>query len=61
MSTIFILNGIFIRMYANEYNPPHFHAYYQGHKAVIDIQKCKMIKGNLHPKQRKKVEKWVKK
>ena len=31
--------GILIKMYFNEHNPPHFHAEYQGYKAIITIQK----------------------
>jgi len=30
--------GILIKMYFNEHNPPHFHAEYQGYKAIITIQ-----------------------
>lgn len=36
--TISMFYGIIIRMYDNgEHNPPHFHAEYQGHKAVFEI------------------------
>lgn len=38
MPTISMFYGITIRMYNNnEHNPPHLHALYQGHKAVIDM------------------------
>ena len=30
--------GIIVRMFYNEHNPPHFHAEYQGKKAVFDLQ-----------------------
>jgi hypothetical protein len=30
--------GIIIRMFYNEHNPPHFHAYYNEFKAEIDIK-----------------------
>jgi len=29
--------GIVIRMFYDEHNPPHIHAEYQGHKAVLDF------------------------
>ena len=29
--------GIIIRMHYDEHNPPHFHAEYQGHKAVFEL------------------------
>ena len=39
MPTISMFYGIIIRMYCTpkEHNPPHFHAYYQDYKAIIDI------------------------
>ncbi len=30
--------GIVIQMYFGDHPPPHFHAIYGGHKAVIDIE-----------------------
>ena len=39
--------GIIIRMFYNEHNPPHFHAYYNEFEAEIDIQTLSVIKGNL--------------
>ena len=39
MPTISMFYGIMIRMYNNnEHNPPHFHALYQGYKAVFDME-----------------------
>ena len=42
--------GIIIKMMYNEHNPPHFHAEYQGEKAVFSINELKIIKGSIHPK-----------
>jgi len=42
-----------------EHNPPHFHAYYQNFKAIIDILTCEMIEGNLPNKQQKLVLAWA--
>jgi len=61
MPTISMFYGIIIRMYCNpgEHNPPHFHAYYQDHKVVIDINTCEVIEGNFPKKQLKLVLAWA--
>lgn len=38
MPTISVFFGILIRMYYDDHNPPHFHAYYGEHEAIIAIQ-----------------------
>ena len=60
MPTISIFYGIIIRMYCSpsEHNPPHFHAYYQGQEAIIDINKNELTDGKLPPKQLKLVLAW---
>ena len=51
--------GITIRMYNNnEHNPPHFHALYQGHKAVINME-GEMLEGDMPGAQLKLVQAWV--
>ena len=30
--------GIVIRMFFNDHEPPHFHAVYGGHEALIEIE-----------------------
>jgi hypothetical protein len=42
-----------------EHNPPHFHAYYGEFKAIIDINSCELIEGNLPKKQLKIVLAWA--
>jgi hypothetical protein len=42
-----------------EHNPPHFHVYYNEHKASVDIQSCEIIEGDLPIKQRKLVTAWA--
>ena len=32
-------------MYYNDHNPPHFHAEYAGHRALVDIQSASIIQG----------------
>lgn len=51
--------GIIIRMFnTNENNPPHFHAYYQGHEAVFNMD-GEIIEGNFPVKQTKLVNAWA--
>jgi hypothetical protein len=60
MPTIAMFYGIIIRMYCapGEHNPPHFHAYYQGYKAIIDINTCELSEGMLPARQLKLVVAW---
>jgi len=53
--------GIIIRMYCSpgEHNPPNFHAYYQKHKALVNIKNCEIISGFLPPRQSKLVLAWA--
>ena len=50
--------SIRITMYYDEHRPPHFHAEYNGCKAEISIQTCKVIKGGLPNRQLKLVTAW---
>jgi hypothetical protein len=58
--TISMFYGIVIRMYCDksEHNPPHFHAYYQEHTAVVNIQTGEITAGSLPSKQTKLVLAW---
>ena len=47
MPTISEFFGILIRMYFNDHAPPHFHARYNEHEAVIAIGELKVIEGGL--------------
>ncbi len=47
MPTISIFYGIVIRMYHRDHAPPHFHVYYQGNDAKIDIENLEVIAGHL--------------
>jgi hypothetical protein len=38
--------GIIIRMYYDDHAPPHLHAEYQGHKALLDFQ-GNVLRGSL--------------
>lgn len=61
MPTISMFFGIIIRMYfaPKEHNPPHIHVYYQDFKAIIGIDSCEIIDGNLQPRQVRLVLAWI--
>lgn len=61
MPTISMFYGIIIRMDCSlsEHNPPHFHAYYQNYKAIIDINTGELKEGKLPVKQMKLVLAWT--
>lgn len=51
--------GIIIRMFFDEHDPPHFHAEYQGSKAVFDFN-GNVIKGGLNSKTATRlVREWI--
>lgn len=47
MPTISVFYGILIQMFWNEHAPPHFHALYGEHEALIDIRRLEVMKGSL--------------
>lgn len=61
MPTISMFFGVVIRMYCSgaEHNPPHFHAYYQDHRAVVDIATGEITAGELPKPQARLVTAWV--
>ncbi len=59
MPTISMFYGIMIRMYNNnEHNPPHFHAQYQGYKAVFDMD-GNLTEGEMPRPQEKLIAAWA--
>jgi hypothetical protein len=51
--------GILIYFYFNDHNPPHFHAKYNEHEALIDIQTLGIITGKLPGKAHALVIEWA--
>ncbi|MBC7343341.1 MAG: DUF4160 domain-containing protein [Clostridia bacterium] len=51
--------GIKISMYYDEHLPPHFHAEYGDHHAIVDIQRAVIIRGYLPKKQASLVIAWT--
>ena len=59
MPQISMFLGIIIKMYYREHNPPHFHADYAEHKAIIDIKKLELWSGYLPPRVLGLVIEWA--
>ena len=53
MPEISLFYGIRVTMYYDDHNPPHFHAEYNGNKALIEIDGARVIKGALPSRQLK--------
>jgi len=51
--------GVIIRMFYRDHNPPHFHAFYGEHQALIDIQKNELLSGHLPPRVLGLVVEWT--
>jgi hypothetical protein len=47
MPTISVFFGIVIKMFWREHGPPHFHAVYGEHEAIIDIRELRVVRGVL--------------
>lgn len=59
MPTICEFYGITIRMYYDDHAPPHFHAYYAGHGAKVDIGDFSTLAGFLPARVHSMVLKWA--
>ncbi|HRC32450.1 MAG TPA: DUF4160 domain-containing protein [Bacteroidia bacterium] len=51
--------GIIIRMFYNEHNPPHFHAYYNEFQVEIRIDTLEVLKGSLPKRVLNLVIEWA--
>ena len=51
--------GIVIKMFTDDHNPPHFHAFYAEHEALIDIQNLSIFAGKLPPRSFGLVIEWA--
>ena len=47
MPTISTFLGIAIQMFWREHGPPHFHAVYAEHEAIIDLHELRVTRGHL--------------
>ena len=51
--------GIVIRMYFADHSPPHFHAEYGEHEALITIEERSVIAGDLPARALSLVKEWA--
>lgn len=51
--------GIVVRMFFNDHSPPHFHAYYAEHEALIDLDALSVFAGQLPPRALGLVIEWA--
>ena len=51
--------GIAIYMYYRDHPPPHFHAIYAEHEAIVDVVTGEIIEGSLPRRARSLVKDWA--
>ena len=51
--------GIVIRMFWDDHYPPHFHAEYGEHRAIVDIRALCVFSGRLPPRATGLVIEWA--
>ena len=59
MPTICAFYGIIIQMFWNDHAPPHFHALYAEHEAIVDIETLKVIRGEMPRRALSLVLEWA--
>lgn len=59
MATISQFNGITVRMYVNDHNPPHFHAQHGDDEAYVSIATGDVIGGRLQRSAARLVRDWA--
>ncbi len=59
MPTISAFYGIVIQMFWLDHGPPHFHALYAEHEALIDIRTLEILRGDLPRRARVLVLEWA--
>lgn len=59
MPTISVFYGVVIQMFWDDHAPPHFHAIYAEHEALIDIRTLDVIEGQLTRRAMTLVLEWA--
>ena len=59
MPTISVFYGIVIQMFWRDHAPPHFHALYAEHEALIDLRDFRDIRGSLPGRAMALVLEWA--
>ena len=57
--TISAFFGILVQMFWRDHDPPHFHAVYGEHEAIIDIRTLRLTRGFLPPRVLSLVREWA--
>jgi hypothetical protein len=59
MPTISLFYGVVIQMFWDDHAPPHFHASYAEHEALVDIRSFEAIDGELPRRAMALVLEWA--
>ena len=59
MPTIAYFLGIYVRMYFNDHEPPHFHVWYQGFRARVLFATGEVVDGRLPVTVARVVKDWA--
>jgi len=59
MPTISAFYGILIQIFWRDHGPPHFHALYAEHEALIDIRTLGVLRGSLPTRALSLVSEWA--
>jgi hypothetical protein len=59
MPRIAEFEGVVVYIYFDEHVPPHFHAIYGDHEAVIAIDTCALVEGSLPRAKLKRAIAWA--
>ena len=59
MPTISMFYGIVIQMFWRDHAPPHFHALYGEHEALIDLRELRVMRGSLPRRATALVLEWA--
>lgn len=57
--TIITINGVKIMIFADDHNPPHFHARFGEHVAQVRIADLAVIAGSLPKAKLREVKAWA--
>jgi hypothetical protein len=59
MPTLSVFYGIVVQMFWRDHNPPHFHALYGEHEAIVDLRDLRTIRGSLPGRAMALVLEWA--
>lgn len=59
MPTLSVFYGIVVQMFWRDHNPPHFHALYGEHEALVDLRDLSTIRGSLPRRAMALVLEWA--